>query len=191
MDLGSTCCTPRSPLCGSCPLQSFCKAFKNKVTDRFPLPAEKKDKPLMKRNLLFLYTPSHIFLHRRGEKLLQGFYEGLELEDQFLPDGEIRLKPVRHVFTHKIWQISPILLPWEAASARELVQWASFSSNLITQPPDLSGDKGQLNPVEAPSQSQSTWEWMTFEEASGLLCTFLRKPLTPLFDKDPTLFPFF
>lgn len=188
MDLGSTCCTPRSPLCGSCPLQSFCKAFKNKLVDCYPLPAEKKDKPLVKRNLLFLYTPNHIFLHRREERLLQGFYEGVDLEDKSLPAAGITLKPVRHVFTHKTWQISPVLLPWEEATKRELIRWAHFSSKLITQPPTPFSEKNKLCPDNTPRQSQSNWEWMTFAEASALLCTFLRTPLAPLFEKDSTYF---
>jgi A/G-specific adenine glycosylase len=45
MDLGATICTPRKPLCSSCPWSSECKAFKTGIAAELPRRTPKKPKP--------------------------------------------------------------------------------------------------------------------------------------------------
>ncbi len=45
MDLGATICTPKSPACALCPLQSDCAAYKDGTQLQFPVKAAKKPKP--------------------------------------------------------------------------------------------------------------------------------------------------
>lgn len=45
MELGATVCTPRSPDCGSCPLQAGCVAFKTAMTGDIPYKSPKKQIP--------------------------------------------------------------------------------------------------------------------------------------------------
>jgi A/G-specific adenine glycosylase len=45
MELGATVCTPRSPACVSCPLQTGCVAFKTAMTGNIPYKSPKKQIP--------------------------------------------------------------------------------------------------------------------------------------------------
>jgi A/G-specific adenine glycosylase len=45
MELGATVCTPRSPRCGACPVQSFCAAYAAGTQEQRPLPRQAKPLP--------------------------------------------------------------------------------------------------------------------------------------------------
>jgi A/G-specific adenine glycosylase len=44
MDLGATCCVPRNPKCGQCPLQASCVALEKGLTAQLPTPKPKKSR---------------------------------------------------------------------------------------------------------------------------------------------------
>lgn len=61
MELGATCCKPKSPDCGNCPLNSGCFAFANEKTDSIPL---KINKVKIKERYL------HFFIFIQNDKIL-------------------------------------------------------------------------------------------------------------------------
>ena len=71
MDLGATVCTPRSPKCGSCPLQTHCTAYAAGDVERYPV----KDTP---RAVPFQVIGVGVVLNDAGEVLIdQRLNEGL------------------------------------------------------------------------------------------------------------------
>ncbi len=117
MDLGATVCTPRRPLCESCPLADLCRARANGVADVLPLRQEKKKIPLVRQVALLLERNGCYLVGRRplngmlgglwqfpggdvppgktpaqtAEKLLRG----LDLQCRLQPAGNIR-----HAYSH-------------------------------------------------------------------------------------------
>ena len=120
MELGALVCTPKSPLCGECPLSSLCLAFGQGRQAELPVKAEKKSKE--ERDITVLFITDHagrIAMRRRSESLLHGMWEFMTVEGT-LNEGEIitrltelgipphSVQPAgtkTHVFTHKIWHM--------------------------------------------------------------------------------------
>jgi A/G-specific adenine glycosylase len=121
MELGATVCTPRSPLCESCPIAARCRARESGDPEAIPL---KRERPKPKR-----LAAAAAFLERRGKVLavrrpprglLGGLWElpGGELRAREDPEkglarsmrervgltltGAEKLGTVRHVFTHRV-----------------------------------------------------------------------------------------
>ena len=73
MDLGATVCTPRRPLCFTCPLTELCGAFLHEETHAIPI--SKKQKKAPKREgtaYVIINTANEILLYRRAERGLLG-----------------------------------------------------------------------------------------------------------------------
>lgn len=79
MELGATICTPRSPKCGLCPVESFCAAREKGVQETLPARAAKKAKP---KKYGYVYwverkTDGAVLFERRDEKGMLGGMSGL------------------------------------------------------------------------------------------------------------------
>ena len=73
MDLGATCCTPKNPLCDTCPVQTSCLANKHGVADQFPHKKPKKILPIKEEQFLVLHTELNlIYLEKRPPTGLWG-----------------------------------------------------------------------------------------------------------------------
>lgn len=72
MDLGATVCIRQAPLCGACPLQPHCVAFKENRVDQFP--TIKLRKPLPKKETVFLILMQHqkLLLEKRPSSGIWG-----------------------------------------------------------------------------------------------------------------------
>lgn len=114
MDLGATICTPKSPLCGECPLSRSCIARSRGAPEAFPVKAPKKARPVRHGSVFYAQRSDGAVLVRTRPPsgLLGGMTE--------LPGGEwsedasralAALKPIEadwrrapghieHVFTH-------------------------------------------------------------------------------------------
>ena len=77
MDLGSSICTPKNPKCAQCPLNSYCKAYKQGDAQTYPRKAPKKARPVRRSIAFYLICDDHIYLERRPEKGLLGGMLGL------------------------------------------------------------------------------------------------------------------
>ncbi|WP_421783300.1 A/G-specific adenine glycosylase [Kiloniella litopenaei] len=120
MDLGATICTPRSPGCVICPIQTACLARKSGIAESLPKKAPKKEKPTRRTYAyLFLSDERGALLRRRPEKgLLGGMTE--VLTGDWVKQGDAVRNPeldhlaqwtelegvVKHTFTHFHFEIT-------------------------------------------------------------------------------------
>jgi A/G-specific adenine glycosylase len=110
MDLGSTICRPKSPLCLMCPVSGFCTARATGEPERYPLKVRKAARP-HRQGIAWVLRDGHghIALVRRPDKGLLGGMLGLPTGDwsEGPPDQTppvvanwIDAGAVEHVFTH-------------------------------------------------------------------------------------------
>lgn len=110
MDLGSTICKPKTPLCDLCPLQQNCQAFKDKTQGLYPKAREKLTKPVRYARTKVVIDPlkSALLVQRRPQKGLLGGMIEIPSEPwqtvECLPDlpkaQQGYLGRIKHTFTH-------------------------------------------------------------------------------------------
>lgn len=119
MELGATVCTPKSPRCEACPIRRHCSAFATGRTDAIPAPRKKVAQPLDRLCALAVVSRKRVMLVERpatgllasmwclplvtdedGPTELDAVFEDPEAIDDWDRVGE-----VRHVFTHRIWEV--------------------------------------------------------------------------------------
>ena len=107
MDLGAMICRPRIPLCGDCPVRSFCRAAKTGRAEQLPTRKAKPKKPL-KRGLIYWIEDGagQVAVEQRPAKgLLGGMYgfpgsSWCEAFPPLNPSAPPLPGQVTHVFTH-------------------------------------------------------------------------------------------
>jgi A/G-specific adenine glycosylase len=131
MELGATVCTPRSPQCPLCPVRSSCRAHAAGLQAEIPAPRKKPEQPTSQWLALAVMFGGRLLLVRRpAEGLLADLWclplveaEGntAAIERGVIEAGfttpvrwaDAPLPAVRHVFTHRIWDLHP--LPGQAS----------------------------------------------------------------------------
>ncbi|MDX2506983.1 MAG: A/G-specific adenine glycosylase [Gammaproteobacteria bacterium] len=122
MDLGSSLCSRSKPQCEQCPLANTCEAYLNEMTDYYPRPKPKKDKPEKSAYLLMLSTgEDELLLEKRPAQGIWGslwsfpqcnkLYEIEQwlAEHHYVISGEMQFSPkFRHTFSHFHLQITPV-----------------------------------------------------------------------------------
>ncbi|HEX7823243.1 MAG TPA: A/G-specific adenine glycosylase [Sphingobium sp.] len=109
MDLGSSLCSARNPICMPCPLRTDCRAAATGEAAAYPVKAAKAAKPLRTGSAWWVESNGRVWIVRRpgkgmlgGMRALPGSNWGVD-EERTLPfAGDWRWldRPVRHVFTH-------------------------------------------------------------------------------------------
>jgi A/G-specific adenine glycosylase len=146
MDLGSTVCRPRAPLCLVCPIHAHCRAAATGDPARYPLKAKKAARPHRHGAVYILRCGNEVALVERPAKGLLGGMAGLPtsawLDGPLSPkdarshapiEGEwLLLGSVEHVFTH----FSLTLDVYEAEIATRLsdVAWVSVATARASLP---------------------------------------------------------
>lgn len=107
MDFGSLQCTPKSPLCPSCPLQETCIAFRTGKTGFLPIKSKKTKVKERQLSYVYIRFQQKTAIHKRSEgDIWQGLWEPLLCENTKIPsfDGRLMLlkSHVRHVLTHRV-----------------------------------------------------------------------------------------
>jgi A/G-specific adenine glycosylase len=74
MDLGSTICTPKNPLCLHCPIKNICKGYRLGEPERFPSRVVKKRIPHIEAVTAVIEKGGKVLLKQRAAK---GFLGGL------------------------------------------------------------------------------------------------------------------
>jgi A/G-specific adenine glycosylase len=133
MELGATVCTPRSPQCLSCPVRGSCRSLAAGRQTEIPAPRKKVEQPTSQWLALAVAFRGRVLLVRRpAEGLLADLWclplVEAEGNTAALDRGAIAaafttpvcwadapLPRVRHVFTHRIWELHP--LPGQASRA--------------------------------------------------------------------------
>ena len=119
MELGATVCTPKSPTCMLCPIRPLCRAQASGQQNEIPAPRKKVDQPVSTLAALAVVSRKRLMLVRRPpEGLLASMWclPLVDVEDrrqaaaEYGGEAEEVRKKVRHVFTHKIWDLHPVLV---------------------------------------------------------------------------------
>ena len=124
MDLGATVCTRSKPQCHQCPLQVRCLAHRHQTTAHYP---RKTPSRRQSEHHYLLHIPT-----RRQEYFLQkrphdGIWPDLwcfPLEATNSPPDDIT--PIKHVFSHQIWYLYPVMTTEPTAEG----QWFSYQASL-------------------------------------------------------------
>ena len=123
MELGALVCVPNAaPQCLACPLVPVCRGFAAGRAEQLPVKPPKKEKERLPVTVALVQSPAGLLLQRRPDKgLLAGLWQPAAFENQALSREQLTaalaalgvdavlerpLQPARHVFTHKIWQLS-------------------------------------------------------------------------------------
>ncbi|WIF89198.2 A/G-specific adenine glycosylase [Acholeplasma laidlawii] len=119
MELGATVCKVSNPLCDNCPLQDLCLANINNVQQNYPKMSPLRTKKEIQYFTFILEYKEEFLMRKRTEDLLHGFYEFVQIESDSLNGALIQaqelgleiqlldeLQPIKHIFTHMIWQIN-------------------------------------------------------------------------------------
>ncbi|AMY04440.1 A/G-specific adenine glycosylase [Staphylococcus condimenti] len=129
MELGALICTPKSPLCLLCPVQSHCEAFQEGTVEKLPVKIKKVKKKTVHQDCFIIQNEKGEYLiEQRQAKLLNGMwefpmYEQEESEQKLnaLLDENIEVpdKPIfqlKHQFTHLTWNIKVYEIKEEISS---------------------------------------------------------------------------
>ena len=141
MELGALVCLPNgAPKCEVCPLAAQCKGRAAGRAEQLPVKTAKPEKTLVPVTATLITGPQGVLLQRRPSKgLLAGLWQPLAFEGTAMTQPELDaalraiglcvqwqapLQSTRHVFTHRIWQISGFC-GTAAGPAPEDCVWAS------------------------------------------------------------------
>lgn len=162
MDLGATLCTPGTPDCDNCPLRVRCDAYAKGDADMLPIKAAGAPPKELSVGLAIVTYGARTLLLERKEALLKGLWVFPLTEEGAEPAKmEMRLKqlgvqahfketlgPARHVFTHRIWNMTVYHYIAKEQTARE-GRWVSL---------------GEMNALPLPTAVRAAKNW-----AAGLL----------------------
>lgn len=122
IELGAIVCIPAGkPLCGDCPLNSVCLAYRDGLTGEIPVKAPKKPRRIEEKTVFLLEWEDRAAIRKRSEKgLLASLYEfpsvpGHAKEEELIdilgiPQEEIlsfeKLPDSVHIFSHVEWHMT-------------------------------------------------------------------------------------
>jgi A/G-specific adenine glycosylase len=131
MELGALVCVPKHPKCTNCPLQNLCEGYKQGTVNNLPVRTAKKPSPVIDMTVLMIINPRHQVLTQKRDKglvkgmfvyyLYEGVCEPVETVAQ-LGFTVIDVLPVgcaKHVFTHRVWQMTGYAVYIAESSAPE------------------------------------------------------------------------
>lgn len=119
MELGALICTPKNPKCNICPMQTLCMACHEGAQTEYPVKSSKtKAEPEFYKGLVIKKEDSIYLEKRKDEGLLASLWgvplitlEQWEVVQKMGIEFEV-LDQVKHVFTHRVWMMSPIVIEY-------------------------------------------------------------------------------
>lgn len=139
MEFGAMVCTPSMPLCGQCPLQSFCVAYGTGRQDELPVKKKKEAPREVRCCVAVLRENGKILLEHRKNDSLLGQLWGLPIAEKrdSLSPAELleekyglRLKKAKklgsasHVFSHQVWKMDVFdFVLEEHTPGSEILHW--------------------------------------------------------------------
>lgn len=119
MELGALICTPKNPKCNICPMQTLCMACHEGAQTEYPVKSSKtKVEPEFYKALVIKKEDSIYLEKRKDEGLLASLWgvplitlEQWEVVQKMGIEFEV-LDQVKHVFTHRVWMMSPIVIEY-------------------------------------------------------------------------------
>ncbi|MDO5326144.1 MAG: A/G-specific adenine glycosylase [Clostridia bacterium] len=132
MDLGAMICVPGTPDCESCPLRPLCSAYQAGDAEDLPIKTAARPPKEIPLAVILVTCRGRIWMCERKEALLRGLWvyclaEGGKQEDtkKALESLGIQAKclqtlgPARHVFTHRIWNMTVYHFETDSMNCRE------------------------------------------------------------------------
>lgn len=120
MDLGATICTPGTPACERCPLQSECDAYAAGDAEELPVLPRKNPPKVLDYAVCLIFSGDRVLMRQRTEAMLRGLWVFPMVDDKptlrQLPAAVRKLTKLsvanvqpageaKHVFTHQVWQM--------------------------------------------------------------------------------------
>ncbi len=101
MELGALICTKENPKCLICPVQKFCKAFKEGNVENYPVRSARKKMVKIQATALVLGKNGKYFIHKRPlGKIMGGLWEFPEWKlsrDRKFSASQIQQKTLKHI----------------------------------------------------------------------------------------------
>ncbi len=120
MELGALVCTPKTPKCSECPVSTLCKGHINGSALQYPVKTKKIKNPSEFYYAILFKKGNTYWMEKRPEEGLLARLWGFPLVEKEGADNIINkacyyevLQDVSHVFTHKKWEMTPIIIEWE------------------------------------------------------------------------------
>ena len=105
MELGATVCTPRSPKCEKCPVKAQCGAYAADEAEDYPIREAKLAKAVEEFDVHLIVRDGKALVRQRpATGLLANLWEFPHGAEKVRVKGSFAME-VKHVFTHKIWQM--------------------------------------------------------------------------------------
>ena len=125
MERGATICTPRQPLCSSCPLIAFCLAHARRTIAQRPGTKPRKPIPHYHVNTLIHLRRQQVLMVQRPDKgMLAGLWEFPEMKK---PPVEARvIGKVTHTYSHK--RITYVVYLLENARTKPKGHWVALDA---------------------------------------------------------------
>lgn len=103
MELGAIVCTPKSPMCGLCPVSDVCFAYERNVQAELPVKTKKTKTETLRYDVLFYEKDGKVAIEQRPDKgLLAGMWQYPLVEAR--GEGEYA-GSAKHIFSHRIWEL--------------------------------------------------------------------------------------
>lgn len=158
MELGARICIPKTPRCPQCPLRNSCKGAQQPEPGTLPVRAKKAARKVEEKPYWIAAAMDegrlYVSLHKRPDKgLLAGLMEfDTEPPESFLKQWE--LSDYTHIFTHREWNLHPILVLTERTPGmveeQEVIQNAAIPSAFL---PMWNEARRILHAAEEPGQN--------------------------------------
>lgn len=97
MDVGSSVCLAKNPLCSLCPFELWCEGKENPLS--YPEPKTKKIKPIRTRNIIIYQRNNRYALIQRESRFLHGLWGFFET-DHTLPKNSIPIGHITQQYSH-------------------------------------------------------------------------------------------
>lgn len=126
MDLGATICLPNGePLCSQCPWRELCRSHETGTELCYPVVPPKKAREVSMHTVILLRCGDSVLLEQRPDEGLLSGLPGFPMLEGHRPEEEIAgifrsnnvempamksLKPYRHIFSHREWDLQGIEL---------------------------------------------------------------------------------
>jgi A/G-specific adenine glycosylase len=137
MELGALVCTPKEPKCGSCPIGFMCEAYHKGIAPDYPKKSKKAKADKIDYMVFLIKKEKTFWMEKRPSEGLLAHLWGFPMVENSEVHLEKnvsvhRLKQVSHVFTHKKWGLSPVLIPFEKQNISNQIVLASKEGKFVT-----------------------------------------------------------
>ncbi len=138
MDFGALVCTPRTPACTNCPLESHCHARAKRMVDEIPVRIAKVKRKTRYFYYLVVEAGTHVYVRKRaGSDIWRGLYEFFLIEapeatmsiNGLIAGSQLRLSDkgypvvvVRQILTHQVVQAAFVRVDAKVSAAAQLRQ---------------------------------------------------------------------